>query len=107
MKKVLLTGLLITLVLFELVVSAGFLPRGWQQAIGERIPRILPKPPDDWSGATHSRMDLELVELFRQLVWLRIAYYVVLALLVAGNTALIRFVWQRLSGARKLSADRS
>ena len=107
MKKVLLTGLLIPLILFELVLSTGFLPLGWQQAISERIPQILLKPPDDWSGVTHPRMDLELEAVFRQHVWLRIAYYVVLALLVAGNAALIRLVWRRRRGAEKLNVSRS
>jgi hypothetical protein len=106
MKKLILTVLLIPLMLFELVICTGFLPLEWQQAISERIPLILSGPPDDWSGVTHPRIDLELEEVFRHHLSLRIAYYVIVALLLTANTVVIRFVWQRLRGTRSVSAGR-
>src|SRR5215469_17300007 len=39
------------------------------------------------SRVTHPRMDLELEEAFRQHVWLRITCYLLLAVLLAINTA--------------------
>lgn len=107
MKKLILTVLLISLMLFELAICTGFLPLGWQQAISERIPPILSGPQDDWSGVTHPRMDLELEEVFRHHLSLRIAYYVILALLLTANTVIIRFVWQRLRSSKGVSASHS
>jgi hypothetical protein len=107
MKRLILNVTLIPLMLFELAICKGFLPHEWQQAISERIPRILSVSRDDWSGATHPRTDLELEEVFHQHLWLRIAYYVIVALVLAANTVLIRLVWQRLRGAKNVSASRS
>jgi hypothetical protein len=107
MKKVSLTILLISLVLVELVICTAFLPVEWQHSINERIANVFSNPAHDWSRVTHPRMDLEMDEVFRQHLWLRIASYVFVALMVAANTALIRLVWQRLRGPKKLIAARS
>ncbi|HWN74574.1 MAG TPA: hypothetical protein VNO13_02455 [Candidatus Udaeobacter sp.] len=107
MKKISLAILLIPLLLLELLICTGLLPLEWQQAISERIPLILSGPPDNWSGVTHPRMDLELEEVFRHHLSLRIAYYVIVTLLLAANTVVIRFVWQRLRGSKRVSASRS
>lgn len=107
MKKVLLTILLISLVLLELVICTDFLPIEWRHAINERIPNVFSDPAHDWSRVTHPRMDLEMDEVIRQHLWLRIASYVFTALLLAANTVLIRIVWQRLRGTKSVNADRS
>jgi len=107
MKKILLTVLLISLVLVELVICTAFLPVEWQHSIHERIANVFSNPAHDWSRVTHPRMDLEMDEVFRQRLWLRIASYVFAALMVAVNTALIRLVWQRLRGLKKPIAARS
>jgi hypothetical protein len=107
MKKILLSALLIPLLLVELVICTGFLPLEWQHAVYERTPKIFPDSPHDWSRVTHPRMDLEIDEVFRQHLWLRIASYVFVALMLAANTALIRVVWQRLRGTKSFSAGRS
>ena len=107
MKKLILTALLIPLVAFEFVICTSFLPLGWQHAINERIPRVLSESPLDWSKVTHPTMDLEIEEVQRQHLWLRIAAYVFASFILTANTMLIRFVWQRLGTAKSISANRS
>jgi hypothetical protein len=107
MKKILLSILLISLVLFELVIFTGFLPAEWQHPVYERISNILPDSPHDWSRVTHPRMDLEMDEVFRQHFWLRIACYVILTLVLAANTILIRLVWRRVRTLKNISEARS
>ncbi|HET6930694.1 MAG TPA: hypothetical protein VFI45_10270 [Candidatus Acidoferrum sp.] len=107
MKKAVLTILLISLMLLELVICSGFLPIEWQHAINERISNVFSDPAHDWSRVTHPRMDLEMDEVFRQHLWLRISFYIFTALLLAANTVLIRLVWQRLHGTKSVNAGRS
>jgi len=107
MKKILLSILLIPLLLVELVICTGFLPLEWQHAVYERIPKILPDSPHDWSRVTHPRMDLEIDEVFRQNLWLRVASYVFVGLLLVANTMLLRFVWNGLRGTKSINANRS
>lgn len=95
MKKTLLIVLLIPLILVEGYLCTTFLPMEWQHTIDTKIPRILPAS-HGWTSITHPNLDLELEQVLREHIWLRIAVYAVTLILLLANTWVIRWIWRLL-----------
>lgn len=106
-KKILLSIVVIPLMVIELSICTGFLPVEWQHTISERIPWKLSESPNLWSLVTHPRTDLEMEDVFREHLSLRIASYIFIAILLAVNSILIRVVWKRARAIKGISADRA
>ncbi len=92
MKKILLVMILSGLLLVEAGLLEGFLPYAQQHAIHQQFQRVFPQQRYD----PHPDMDWEFELAFRQNPKLRIAFDVVLGILMLGNAYLITRAWQKL-----------
>jgi hypothetical protein len=102
MRKILLVVALIALIVVEICLCAPFLPARWDAAIGTVATRIHPRARDQWD-ITHPALDQELDQVLRQDPGLRFSLYTLIALLLAGNTALLIWVWRLLRRGRQES----
>lgn len=93
MKKIVLIALFVPLVLFEVYLCTAFLPLYWQHAMNDRVANILPKSTDTTS-TTHPLLNLEIEQVLRENVGLRIAAYAITIALLAANTWFIFFIWR-------------
>jgi hypothetical protein len=88
MKRALFRVLLVVLVLLELGLLTGFLPRAWQEKILARIDNVLPSHSTDYSRITHPNLNGEL----RAVEPLGMTVLVVLILV---NGSFIVALWRR------------
>ena len=101
MKKIVLIAALIPLVLFEVYLCTAFLPLQWQHAINNRVANILPKS-SDTTPITHPLLSLEIEQVLREHVGLRIAVFGITMALLAVNTW---FIWRLLRAMQRESEN--
>ena len=94
-KRVILGLTLLFLGIVELWLATAYLPARWQAAVSHAISVVLPRHQDQ-SAITHPALDQEIDQALRENIGLRLTFYAVLALLLAGNAALMVWVTRRL-----------
>ena len=104
MKRIVLIASLVPLVLFEVYLCTVFLPLQWQHAINDRVANILPKS-SDTTPITHPLLNLEIEQVLREHVGLRIAVYAITSALLAANTWFISFIWRFFRATRRESEN--
>jgi hypothetical protein len=95
MKKIALSLLLLALLTTEAYLGAAFLPMSWQLAIQRALPGS-----HDHSYITHPDLEGEIDQALRHHAGLRVIFYTILVLLLAGNTFLLVVVWRKLRSGR-------
>jgi hypothetical protein len=93
MKKILVLVLLVPLALAEIYFCTAFLPFEWQRAINNKLPQILPNPPDQ-TLITHPNLDLEVEQVMREHIWVRLGLYCLTIVLMLANALLMRRLWR-------------
>jgi hypothetical protein len=104
MKKIVLIASLVPLVLFEVYLCTAFLPLKWQHAINDRVANILPKS-SDTTPITHPFLNLEIEQVLREHVGLRIAVYAITVALLVANTWFICFIWRFFRATQRESEN--
>ena len=107
MKRPALMTLFVVLVLVELYLGTGLLPKAWQYTINDVVNgavRHISSPRYDYSVVTHPAIDQEIEQALQESIWLRLSLYAVFAGLLAGNTFAIVRLWCVLGRASESQA---
>jgi hypothetical protein len=104
-KRIVLGLSLLLLGILELWLATAYLPAKWQAAVGHAVSVVLPRHQDQ-SAVTHSALDQEIDQALRENIGLRLTFYAVVALLLAGNAALIVWVTRRLRSKGERNGSR-